>query len=479
MKERIHTKKEELDYLTEKYKTHPHLFAQTLFVDDAPTLGEFGIHVPNKESFVSGALKLWPEDFIVEEITKAGETLTVSAGDSSADVGPQTSILTATLVKCGVSTLEAIDDIARELSISKDDIGYAGMKDKEAITAQRISLKGVTYEQATQVTSPFFFLKDFSYAKNSILKGALQGNRFSILVRTPVSLLDEEHGKQVARALETVNEKGFYNFFYLQRFSIPRLRNYQWAYDILKGNYKDAVHDVITFGTEREVPFFRQVRSELAKAFGNWKAMEEIAAPFSLTFANELKMIRHLSEHPDDFAGSLATIPDQVTIWLNALGSLFFNKKISDCVMRGQEPPSELPFFLSTKMPEQLVYKDMLARYGLWPVPFENLKPFPFVNLKGGHRVPTKSRAKILKGDVVKEGLMLEFELNKGQYATTFLSHMFNLISGPPPKTLRIERIDTKALLGEQSLSDVLKRFESVIQQPDDEGLNQLLARTD
>ena len=478
MYERLHAKKEELGRLNIEHQKQPELFQQKTFVDDAAMLDEFGIHIPGKEKFLLGALKLWPEDFIVEEIAKDGSVSHIFPSPA-AETGAQTKVLTATLVKCNISTLEAIDDLARLLNIPKENIGYAGMKDKEAVTAQRISLRGVGVEQVEGAQSPFFFLKDARYGGGDIQRGALRGNRFTILVRTDVSLAESAHGEVLARALERVHEKGFYNFFYLQRFSIPRLRNYQWAYDILKGNYKEAVYDIITTETTRELSFFKNIRAELEKSFGKWSEMEQLIAPYPMTFVHELKIVRHLSAHDGDFAGALASIPDQITIWLNALGSLFFNKKISEYAVRGQEPPHELPFFLSVQSRDQAVYRELLQKYELWPIPFHNLAPFPFIKTKGGHSVPTIARAKILKAEVTSQGLLFEFELAKGQYATTFLSHVFNLLSGPLPPTVQIERIDSKNIFKEGSLGETLARFQSVTIETTETDLGQLLAKGD
>lgn len=480
MHERLHTKQEEAAYLAHEYQKNPHLFEHKTFVDDAAMLSEFGIHIPGKEDFVAGALKLWPEDFIVEEVSKEGEVASVaSPKDRVRKGGTPTKVLNATLIKCNISTLEAISDIARVLSISLEDIGYAGMKDKDAITAQRISLRGVSIEKAQAIESPFFFLTDFEYGKGVIQRGALQGNRFTILVRTGVPLSEAAHGSVVARALNSVAEGGFYNFFYLQRFSMPRLRNYQWAYDMLRGNYEQAVLDILTVSTEREMPFFQNVRADIKKSWGKWQEVQDILAPFPLFFVHEQKIVAHLAAHPADFAGALQTIPEQITIWFNALGSLFFNKKIAECVVQGQQPPADLPFFLSVQVKDQSVYKDMLSRYGLWPIPFANLAPFPFIKTKGGHATPTKSFAKILKGEIVDQGLLLQFELGKGQYATTFLSHIFNLLSGPLPTGVRTERVDTRGLLGEAGLATILQQFESVIQQPDENDFTKLVAKGD
>ncbi|MGH2639481.1 MAG: tRNA pseudouridine(13) synthase TruD, partial [Rhabdochlamydiaceae bacterium] len=45
-----------------------------------------------------------------------------------------------TLIKSGVSTYDAINKVARYFGIPGNEVGYCGMKDTYAVTAQRISL---------------------------------------------------------------------------------------------------------------------------------------------------------------------------------------------------------------------------------------------------------------------------------------------------------------------------------------------------
>jgi len=264
----LQTKQGEMTLLAKAYKEHPEQFAQRTYVDDAETLGEFGIYIPGKEEFVGGTLKLWPEDFIVEETGKEGETYFVSSTHSSESETAPSPTTYATLVKCGVSTLEAMDDIARQLGIKKEALSFAGIKDKDALTAQRISLRGIQPEDLEKLHSSYFFLKDIVGGKGTVEKGSLRGNRFTILVRTAENLHDAEASQHVARALDSVNTIGFYNFFYLQRFGTPRLHNYYWARQILRAEYEAAILDILTYPAPRELEYFKILRGKIKEQFG-------------------------------------------------------------------------------------------------------------------------------------------------------------------------------------------------------------------
>ena len=481
MGERLQTKQEELAFLAEEYRKHPELFVQRTFIEDAPALRKFGISIPDKEHFVAGTTKLWPEDFIVEEVAPDGTRYGVVGESASPPPTPpaeQSPTTYATLVKCGLSTLEAIEELSRGLGIKKEHIAFAGIKDKDALTSQRISLRHLPLEKLQTFSSPYFFLKDLSFGKGAVEKGKLRGNRFTILVRTDKKWLEDERSEKVISALASVRNKGFYNFFYLQRFGTPRLCNFQWAEEILKGNYEQAVRDILSTATERELPFFAELRKELGKEFGNWQKLQEMLAPFPILFSHERKLVGHLALHHGDFVGALQTIPEQITLWLYALASLLFNKKISEYLARGQEPPRELPFFLSPDRHDHEPYRQMLEAKGLYPVPFQNVRPFPQVQVR--HRMTaTKDHGDILKGEIVPEGLILEFELSKGQYATTLLSHIFNLTSGKPPEDISKERLDTKKILGELPLGETLTHFENIIASKGENAFENLIAKNE
>ena len=76
-------------------------------------------------------IKQLPEDFIVEELQPA--KLKLSPGNCNYKY--------FWLTKKGLSTLEAIRAISDYLGISKDRIGFAGAKDKKAVTTQLISIR--------------------------------------------------------------------------------------------------------------------------------------------------------------------------------------------------------------------------------------------------------------------------------------------------------------------------------------------------
>ncbi len=453
-------KAEEIARLAEEKAKNPELFPEQLWVDDDHTLQSLGIHIPNKDGLPSGFLKLFPSDFIVEEITQDGTQTTIDK-DSGNTADSEGATVYATLVKCGLSTLEAVEELSKLLNIPKEQIQYAGIKDKDAITSQQISFRSVTKDKIENLQSPHFFLKDIRTGKGVIQKGGLKGNRFTILLRIGADSEDNQKMKRALENIEKIKQEGFYNFFYLQRFGAPRLNNYKWGISILKGEYEKAVRGMIGDAGLREIPFFVQKRQQISALIPDWEAVLEQLREFPLIFPSETKVVEHLTKNPTDFVGALQKIENQVVLWVSAVASLVFNRKISSFLMAGIEPPHTLRLFLSTDKNDWLTYADDLEAVGLFPPEFNNIRFFRNISLN--HRdLETKDKAEIHSAEVVPEGIVVSFTLNKGEYATTFLPHFINLLNGKAPEDLDKNILDTKESLGQENIENVLEYFENL-----------------
>ena len=151
---------------------------------------------------VGGRLKDCPEHFVVEEIP-----LYQPQGD-----GPH---LYLTLRRSGLTTRQMTDELARCYSVPANAIGYAGLKDKEAVTTQTFSLPVTIDEEEARrrsVGAPWEVL-NVSRHQNKLKVGHLLGNRFTIILSEPSGELAE------ALAISArLKETGVPNYFGQQRF---------------------------------------------------------------------------------------------------------------------------------------------------------------------------------------------------------------------------------------------------------------------
>ena len=445
---------------------HPEMFLPETFVDDDAILKRLGIAIPGKEAFPQAYLKLLPQDFIVEEIDRDGTVYTIDVEDASSlddAVFIDAPTIYATLVKCEVSTIEAVQDIVRQIGCEDKQVQYAGIKDKHAITAQRISFRGISVDRIRAVSSPFFVLKDIVPGKGVVEKGGLSGNRFTLLLRTNNAVL-AENPIPFANALKKVIQEGFYNFYYIQRFGTPRLINFRVGAELIRGNYEQALYMYFSEPGVREHAYAKMLRKKAGELFGDWQAVDALFRPFAGSFSTEIAMIEYLKERPEDYAGAFRTVSHQTQLWVYAVSSWLFNDLLSKYIASGGRVPEKLPLFLSNKREDWELYRLVLEKTTMYPPHFEYLNEVG--NIVRMHRdVQTRGEVTIHKKEVVPEGIILQFSLGKGSYATTFLSHIFDLVSGEPPVFVSHNVVDTKKILGEKGSEKTLEYFRDVIEQ--------------
>lgn len=152
---------------------------------------------------VGGCIKQTPEDFAVDEIP---------AYEPS---GEGTHVYFR-VVKRGVPTHAAVDRIARQMGVRSSDIGFAGLKDAQAVTRQWMSLEHADEQQLASYRDAQVHVEATSRHTNKLRTGHLRGNRFDVRIR------GVEGGCQpAARAiLDVLAARGVPNFFGQQRFGL-------------------------------------------------------------------------------------------------------------------------------------------------------------------------------------------------------------------------------------------------------------------
>ncbi|MHC4975933.1 MAG: tRNA pseudouridine(13) synthase TruD [Planctomycetota bacterium] len=182
---------------------------------------------------VGGTLRQHPEDFLVEEIPLY----------SPSGSGEHRYLL---IEKRGLPTLEATSILTRHMGVRRRDVGYAGLKDKHAVTRQWISVYDThakNTDLATLRDERIAILEESRHA-NKLRRGHLRGNRFSITIREPVGTLD-----QASRTLDLLASHGVPNRFGEQRFGI-RGNNHILGRAIILERYDEFLAELL--GPTRE-----------------------------------------------------------------------------------------------------------------------------------------------------------------------------------------------------------------------------------
>ncbi|MCB2190945.1 MAG: tRNA pseudouridine(13) synthase TruD [Deltaproteobacteria bacterium] len=156
-------------------------------------------------SGVGGAIKAEPSHFVVEELP-----LYMPEG-----VGPH---LYLRISREGMTTRSLADRLAQVFDLSPRDVGFAGLKDKQAKAVQSFSLPldSLAPQQAAQRIQDELPVEVLEAGRhqNKLKTGHLLGNRFTILV-TGV----QDGALQAAQAVaEAINQRGLPNFYGSQRF---------------------------------------------------------------------------------------------------------------------------------------------------------------------------------------------------------------------------------------------------------------------
>jgi tRNA pseudouridine13 synthase len=174
-------------------------------------------------------IKARPEDFFVDE-----QPLYQPSG--------QGEHIYLFVEKRGLSTLAALRILARHFAVHESAIGYAGLKDKHAVTRQVFSIHapGKRLEDFPSLQHDRLAILWADYHTNKLRRGHLLGNRFSIRIRgiPPTAVLTVHNALLRLQALGVPNRIGAQRFGY-------RANNHLIGRAILLGDYAAAIDTLL------------------------------------------------------------------------------------------------------------------------------------------------------------------------------------------------------------------------------------------
>lgn len=405
-------------------------------VENNDFLAFLGIYIPQKNSFPAGFVKYYPEDFIVEEIDEKGRMTSVEFIDIQNQAAPigQSKFYEGVLVKRNMRTNEAIEEICTQLNCSIRQVQCSGLKDEDAVTAQRISFEGIPFEAIKSLKSDSFFIKDVEPSFKRLYNGVHKGNKFTVLLRG-----DIPDSKIIANTDEL-----FLNYYYTQRFAF-RYANHVWALFLLRGENEKALKHFFVHDSSQESEIVREIRRKASEKYGNWIEMRQVFDKDPKAFRDEIVILNSLIDDPQDIMGAFKKIENQVKLWFYALSSWLFNNKIADFVKENKELPKTLPLFLSNVPEDWEIYKNKVSELGIYPPLFSRIQNnFDSVAIKH-NEVPCVEKARVNTVKYCPEGVIVSFNLGKGSYATSFLAHHFNLIHKGYLEDRFQKKVDIKA----------------------------------
>ncbi len=264
---------------------------------------------------IGGKLRSSAEDFIVGEIPLA----------SGYGTGPY---LICRLTKKNWEHQHAIKEIAKHLGLSHRRIGWAGTKDRRAITTQLISIYKGEPEAVGNVRLKDIALEIVGQRNTQLSLGDLQGNEFDIVIRECTAAGLKEKVREITADLA----HGVPNYYGLQRFGAIRPVTHRVGECILSGDYEGAVVTYIGQAFPLEPENIRAVRTAFLQTHDPQVALRELPVPMGY----ERAMLQHLHNHPGDYAGALYELPPKLlSMFVSAFQSYLFNEALSQRIMRG------------------------------------------------------------------------------------------------------------------------------------------------
>jgi len=330
-------------------------------------------------------LKQKPEDFVVTEV-------------SNVNVLGQGKFIYLLLKKTNRNTLDCVREIARQLGLKEKDIGFAGSKDKNAVTSQLISIKNVSKDKISKINVDNCELKVLGFGNKPISLGDLEGNKFEIVVRD----LDDFR----------VQETNFVaNYFDEQRFSV---HNVDIGRHLVRKEFKEAVQ-----------------------------------------LMDDTRSDEHLSKHEKDFIGAMKKLPKRLLfMYVHAYQSYLWNETLAEYLRKNCSVSKEVSYslgkfvFVSEKKDFKVPligFNDSLVTEEIKEIinqimKKENLKHLDFVikqipelSMEGDLREAFVDVEDLKVGKTEKDKLnfgkkkiKVSFSLRKGSYATIVIRKLLN-----------------------------------------------------
>lgn len=259
-----------------------------------------------------GIIKARPEDFIVDEIPRyepSGE------GEH----------LFLRVQKTGVSHGEMVTLLQRHYGVSETAIGFAGMKDKVAVTQQTISVHLPGRPDPPPIEHPQIAIVWASRHNHKIRRGHLVGNRFSIRVRQ----VDPLRAPAIFKRLRELESTGIPDYYGFQRFGYRR-NNHQLGLLLLRRDWEGLLAELLG-ASGSPFPEHQRQRREL---FDAGRHVDSLALWAAGDRAERAALAALVAGAPPE-AAVRAVGQTALTFWISAVQSHVFNRTLDRRIDEG------------------------------------------------------------------------------------------------------------------------------------------------
>ncbi|XP_031310566.1 pseudouridylate synthase 7 homolog isoform X2 [Camelus dromedarius] len=252
------------------------------------------------------------------------------------------------LYKENKDTMDAINVLSKYLRVKPNIFSYMGTKDKRAITVQEIAVLKITAQRLAHLNKCLmnFKLGNFSYQKNPLKLGELQGNHFTVVLRNITGTDD-----QVQQAMNSLKEIGFINYYGMQRFGTTAVPTYQVGRAILQNSWAEVMDLILKPRSGAEKGYLVKCREEWAKTKDPAAALRKLPVKRCV----EGQLLRGLSKYGmKNIVSAFGIIPrNNRLMYIHSYQSYVWNNMVSQRIEEyGLKP-----------VPGDLVLKGATATY--------------------------------------------------------------------------------------------------------------------
>jgi tRNA pseudouridine13 synthase len=261
---------------------------------------------------IGGQLKARPDDFIVEEIPAydpCGEGEHLYLG----------------IQKTNMPHTEMLGVLCRHFKVEEGAIGFAGMKDRVAVTHQTVSVHLPVDRPVGELQHERLVVMWAKRHGNKLRRGHLRGNRFVIRIRG----VDPMQVRTVQRRMQELAQQGIPDYFGEQRFGY-RMNNQVIGRHFARGEWRELLDEMLGSRGAPFPPHQMEVRELYDR--GEYQAAHDL---WGRNDQAERIALRALARGRDA-AGAVRAVPAHTrSFWMSALQGAVYNHALSERVRDG------------------------------------------------------------------------------------------------------------------------------------------------